>query len=94
MSERSPIVEFHQKPVDLLPWADPYIARLFAEARLLDEDTDCSSSAARSLSNVAAGGKATSEAIMGSGTWRISPLRRQEDSRRRRTESEHLMAHC
>ena len=40
MSEPSSRVDTVHQPVDLLPWADPYIMQLFAESRLLGDTAD------------------------------------------------------
>ena len=82
------------RPVDLLPWADPYIMQLFAEGELLEATDDAKSVAGRDKPELPTGVTAASEAVFRSDSWTIRPLRRSAASRSRRTESEHLMAHC
>ena len=80
--------------MDLLPWADPYIMQLFAEAELLETADDSKSVTRRDKPELPAGEKATGEAVFSNDSWRIRPLRRSAATRTRKTESEHLMARC
>ena len=80
--------------IDLLPWADPYIAQLFVEAGLLvhpglSESAPSArlpTSDRRSQPAAANGGNIRS--------WAIRPNPRRSTPRRQRTEAEHLLARC
>jgi hypothetical protein len=82
------------QPVDLLPWADPYILQLFRDSHLLEEGTDDGSASLSGQPAVTPGEKASSEAVLTGRSWSIRPLNRCADSRTRRTGSGRLMARC
>jgi hypothetical protein len=79
---------------DILPWADPYIMQLFAEAELLEPGDDSKPSPRRNRVELPSGQKATGEAVFSNDSWTIRPLRRSAVPRTRRTGSEHLLARC
>ncbi len=79
---------------DILPWADPYIMRLFAEAELVEPADDAKPSPHRDRMELPSGQKATGEAVFSNASWTIRPLRRSLVPRTRRTGSEHLLARC
>ena len=94
MSEPSTVVDSVHQPVDLLPWADPYIMQLFRESHLLADTTDAAVSSGAGHADVTPGGKATGEAVLTGQSWSIKPLNRSAEPRTRRIVSGHLMAQC
>ena len=94
MSEPSSRVDTVHQPVDLLPWADPYIMQLFTESRLLGDTADAAVSPGAGDAEVTLGGRATGEAVLTGQSWSIRPLNRAAGPRTRRTVSGHLMAQC
>ena len=94
MTDHSLHANTDARSLDLLPWADPYIMQLFAEAEVLETVDDTESVTCRDKPELPAGEKATSEAVFRSDSWTIRPLRRSAVSRTRRTGSEHLLARC
>jgi hypothetical protein len=82
--------------IDLLPWADPYILQLFAESEQwsrfgLSEPT---AGTAERLPDQAGSADAVLSAEFRSESWRINTPRRPSAPRRRKIESECLLAHC
>ncbi len=94
MSESSTVVDSVHQPVDLLPWADPYIMQLFRESRLLGDTADAAISSGVEDADLTPGGKATDEAVLTGQSWSIRPLNRSAEPRTRRIVSGHLMAQC
>lgn len=94
MSELSTRVDSVHQPVDLLPWADPYIMQLFRESNLLEDATEAVGLAGAGETDVTPGGVATDEAVLTGQSWSIRPLTRSAGPRTRRTVSGHLTAHC
>jgi hypothetical protein len=82
------------KPVDLLPWADPYITQLFAEARLVSDTAPSESPLRAAWQDVRVACEASLDAMLASESWRIKSPRRGRFSRKRRTEPAHLSARC
>jgi len=80
--------------VDLLPWADPYILQLFAEAEMVRHEEDECADWEESTVRVHEAGPASVETVLTHDSWRITPLRRSSVSRRRRTESAPRLAPC
>ena len=79
--------------VDLLPWADPYIAQLFRDANLLEEEVaPAQSRRGKTVSGRNAG--ATIETVLSSDGWQLSPMSRQRATRMQRSESAHQLARC
>ena len=72
---------------DLLPWVDPYITQLFAEAELVE--LVASHQRADSPRSTLEG-----RAGLPSDDWDVRPVARAAASPRRRTESARLLAHC
>ena len=98
-----------RRTVDLLPWADPYIAQLFAEAGMLAGDAACeigeaesrtNSSGRRRLAEVVAidelsGQDAIVEAVFTRHAWHLAPApHRRSVARTRRPEAEPTLARC
>lgn len=82
-------------PADLLPWADPYIMQLFAEAELVEQEDIAEQSwdegpVYREVSPPAN----VVEAVLTRDAWKITNLRRPSVSRKRRTESAPPLAPC
>ena len=72
---------------DLLPWVDPYITQLFAEAELVELAT--SHQGADAPRSLLAG-----RARLASDDGDVRPAARAAAARRRRTESAQRLAHC
>ncbi len=83
------------RSADLLPWADPYIVQLFAEAELIQQDENSEQAWEESPAVQRVVGSTTVvEAVLTRDAWRITSLRRPSISRRRRTESVPPLAPC
>jgi hypothetical protein len=82
---------------DLLPWADPYIMQLFAESEQWSRSGLLSEPSARTaerLPEAAGDADAVVTAQFCSESWQINAPRRPAAVRRRRIESERLLARC
>lgn len=87
------ISDQNQPTVDLLPWADPYIAQLFRDADLLDEPSPVvHPRRGKTVAGREAG--AMIETVLSSDEWQLNPMSRQRLNRSRRVEPERPMAHC
>ena len=85
----------HQElELDLLPWADPYILQLFLESEPLVHPGSCESAAGVPRSTGDHRIPAVVAAPLNSASGAISLTRRRSTPRRRRTESECLLARC
>lgn len=82
------------QPVDLLPWADPYIAQLFAEAQLIGDATPSESPLRAAWQDVRVACKASVDAMRPNEPRRIKSPRRARLARTRRTEPERMLARC
>jgi hypothetical protein len=82
------------KPVDLLPWADPYIAQLFADAGLVSDAAPSESPLRAAWQDARAACKASLDAMLPSESWRVKSPRRARLSRTRRTKPARLLARC
>jgi len=82
--------------IDLLPWADPYIIQLFAESEQWGRSAVSAPAAGTGerLPDQAGSADGVITAQFCSESWRISTPRRPSAPRRRRIESERLLAHC
>ena len=98
-----------RETVDLLPWADPYIAQLFAEAGMLaggvgreigGAESRTNPSDRRRLAEVvvideSSGRDATVEAVFTRHAWHLAPApHRRSVARTRRPEAEPTLARC
>lgn len=81
--------------VDLLPWADPYIVQLFAEAGIVTETRKARSPLKNAWQDARAACGTEVEAMSYGRTRRVRPTElRRPVSRRRRTESARSLARC
>lgn len=87
MSSLSPPRFGSASSADLLPWVDPYITQLFAEAELVELATSHQgANAPRSL--------LARRARLASDHKDVRPTAHAAAARRRRTESAQQLAHC
>ncbi len=82
------------QPVDLLPWADPYIAQLFADAGLVSDTAPTESPLRAAWQDVRVACEASLDAMLPGESRRIRSPRRVRLSRMRRTEPAHSLARC
>lgn len=81
--------------VDLLPWADPYIVQLFAEAGMVTETRKTQSPLKNAWQDARATCGTDIEAMSYSRARRVRPTDLSRPaSRRRRTESARSLARC
>lgn len=80
--------------LDLLPWADPYIAQLFADARFERDAAGAEPAVSRVRAEVAHDAETVAAADFRRDGWTIRTIRRPAASRRQRIESERLLARC
>lgn len=86
----------HTMEIDLLPWADPYIMQLFAESEQWSR-SGLADSTARTVDRSPETGDdadAVEHGAWYSDSRRVSAPRRPTAPRRRRIESERLLARC
>jgi hypothetical protein len=81
------------RPADLLPWADPYIQQLFAEAALMESSADSVHGDRSVPTGLPRGQQATGEAVFSGDAWMIR-LRPNLSAHTRRTGSEHWLGRC
>lgn len=79
---------------DLLPWADPYILQLFAEAELIEAENESQPHRRSTPCSMASCGNADIEAVFAGEVWRVTPLRRVSMSRTQRTAAVRQLAPC
>ncbi len=80
--------------LDLLPWADPYIVQLFADARFERDAAEDEPAARRTRAGIAHDAETVAAADFRRDGWAIRTIRRPASSRRQRIESERLLARC
>jgi hypothetical protein len=94
MIESNACRAYRRTEIDLLPWADPYIMQLFAESEQWNRSGLSEPAVGETRPETARSAPAVTTAQFCSESWSISAGRRPLTPRRRRIESERLLARC